>query len=125
MLIWVFSVVAMVGDGDVVTRAEGVGKPPARMVRAQKGVSSQGRLMARRAAEIVAVRNLGRGVASADRRVGKGRVRNGHTSWRGRVSGYQVGETRWQKDGSVRVIVTRKSPRPVVFRRTIVWRSKR
>jgi len=78
-----------------IVRATGVGRPPARMA------GPRGRLMARRAAEVVAVRNLAT-------KLGHGR--------RATLRGFRYVSTRYRPDGSVEVTVesarrVRRAPR--------------
>jgi len=91
-------VVAMlVAAGGAMVEAEGVGRPPAGKTGAQAT------LMARRAAEVVAVRNLGLKEAGVDTNIRTGRIR-----WSGVVRGYQVVSESSRPDGSA-VVVVRKS----------------
>ena len=93
MLVWMFTMMLVHGAADVsAVRAEGFGRPtPGRS-------TAQARLMARRAAEVVAVRNLGRGPLWRP-------VRTGRITWSGVVRGYRVARVRTAPDGSVTVTV--------------------
>ena len=75
---------SQVAAGATVVRASGVGYPPPRM----RGV--RGRLMARRAAEVVAVRNLA--------------TKLGYTR-RATIRGFRYASTAYRADGSVEVVV--------------------
>ena len=74
-------------------RATGVGKPPPHM-----GQSAQARLMARRASEVVALRNL---VARAGAGETTGDPRTGHTWTRAFIKGYRVVSRKAHPDGSI------------------------
>lgn len=79
-----------------IIRAVGVGRPPPHM----KG--AQAKLMARRAAEVIAVRNLAR-------RLGMGR--------RARLRGFRYVFTQYRPDGTVKVVVEYPRRRPSSHRR--------
>lgn len=87
----------MVAAGGSSPEAEGIGKPPAGKPPAQA------RLMARRAAEVVAVRNLALANAGVDTS-----LRTAHIRWSGVVRGYRVKRVEARSDGSVRVVVTKR-----------------
>ena len=95
----------MVAAGGSPPQAEGIGKPPPGKSRVQA------RLMARRAAEVVAVRNLGLAEAGVDTS-----LRTGHIRWSGVVRGYQVTRVEARPDGSVRAVVIKRWPRSTTQR---------
>ena len=86
--------------------AEGVGRPRPDMPAAQS------RLMARRAAEIVAVRNLGRGGTGQLKSTPSGRqtwpFRHGRVSYAGTVRHFEVTSVRNLPDGRVVVRVAHR-----------------
>jgi hypothetical protein len=97
----VLSVVLATSGGSL--EAEGIGKPPA----GKSG--AQARLMARRAAEVIAVRNLGRAQAGVDTERRSGRIR-----WSGVVRGYRIKSEQARPDGTHKIVVTsRGTPSPI------------
>lgn len=79
-----------------ITRAVGIGRPPAHM----KG--AQARLMARRAAEVIAVRNLARKLGMRSK---------------ARLRGFRYVLTEYRADGTVKVVVEYPRRRASSYRR--------
>lgn len=100
MLGWILAAAITVANAGQTLRADGVGHPPA------DKTGPQAYLMARRAAQIVAVRNLG--LAESGEHL---RIRQGIIRWSGTVRGYQVTSVRAMPHGPVTVTVSKAPQR--------------
>jgi len=82
--------------------AQGTGKPPAGKT------GPQARLMARRAAEVVAIRNLGLAEAGIDTN-----IRTGTIQWSGVVRDYRTTRVTTAPDGTVTVTIQKAPNEPI------------
>ncbi len=96
----------------IVVEAVGIGRPPARMT------GPRARMMARRAAEVLAVRNLTQKLKIDRSR--SSRRGTYYESFSGPVQGFRYGEPQFLADGRVLVRVTLK-PQPRVIHYHWSW----